>query len=101
VLAKPLVAQKKREIGRRQKAKRESEWSGVDQELFEALRRKRADLAEKQGVPAYIIFGDRSLKDMAAKRPSTREEFADIFGVGEHKLKLYAKEFLRVIAQGQ
>ncbi len=99
VLAKPVEAKKKKEITRRQKIARESEWSGIDTGLFEALRGKRAELAQKQGVPAYIIFGDRSLKDMAAKKPMTRDDFAQVFGVGEHKLKLYAKAFIEVIAQ--
>ena len=44
---------------------------GVDEKLFELLRSKRAELARKQGVPTYIIFGDRSLKDMAFIKPTT------------------------------
>lgn len=99
VLAKPLVAKKKKEISQKQKAFREEEWSGVDQDLFELLRRKRAELAEKRGVPAYVIFGDRSLKDMAANKPLTLEAFAMVFGVGEHKLKLYGHAFTQIIKQ--
>jgi len=99
VLAKPLVAKKKKEISSKQRKSREDDWSGIDENLFEMLRKKRAELAEKQRVPAYIIFGDRSLKDMAAKKPLTPEEFAAVFGVGEHKLKLYAKPFIQAIRQ--
>ncbi len=97
ILAKPLVAQKKKEIKVRQKEKRSRDWAGVDKELFELLREKRAELAHRQRVPAYIIFGDKSLKDMASIKPTTREAFATVFGVGEHKLKLYADSFLQVI----
>ena len=97
VLAKPLIAKKKKEIAGRQKESKEKEWASVDQGLFEALRRKRSELAQKTGVPAYIIFGDRSLKDMAAKAPLTREAFSAVFGVGEHKLKSYSEAFLSVI----
>ncbi len=97
VLAKPLVAKKKKEISQRQKRLRENAWSGIDESLFEILRNKRTELAEKQRVPAYIIFGDRSLKDMAVKKPLTPEEFAAVFGVGEHKLKLYAEAFINII----
>lgn len=98
MLARPLEAKKKNDISRRQKDAREREWDGIDTELFELLRRARAELAQKQGVPAYIIFGDRTLKDMAGRKPVTREDFAGIFGVGAHKLKLYAEAFIRVIA---
>jgi ATP-dependent DNA helicase RecQ len=101
VLAKPLVAKRKKEISQRQKKFKENDWAGIDQDLFELLRRKRAELAESQGVPAYIIFGDRSLKDMALRKPLTQEAFSAIFGVGEHKLKLYAQAFIKVITQFQ
>ncbi len=99
VLAKPLVGKKKKEIGVRQKGKRDQDWIGVDEGLFELLRKKRAELARKQGVPSYIIFGDSSLKDMAAHKPLTREDFAAVFGVGEHKLKTYSDVFVDVIRQ--
>lgn len=99
ILAKPLLAKKKKEISGRQKEKRIRDWTGVDEELFELLRRRRAALAFTQGVPAYIIFGDRSLKDMAALKPLTRQAFATVFGVGEHKLKTYSEAFINVIKQ--
>ena len=50
-------------------------------------------------MPAYIIFGDKSLKDMATRKPTTKSAFAEIFGVGEHKLKIYADQFISVIKQ--
>ncbi|MBU4304372.1 MAG: RecQ family ATP-dependent DNA helicase [Candidatus Omnitrophica bacterium] len=99
ILAKPLVKEKKQEIKIRQKAKKAADWAGVDEELFDLLRAKRAELARKQGVPAYVIFGDKSLKDMASVKPVTREDFSGIFGVGEHKLKIYAEPFMSVIRQ--
>ncbi len=98
-LAKPLVAAKKREIARKRQEKVEREWVGTDQELFSLLRQKRADLARKQGVPAFIIFGDRSLKDMATIRPVTREAFAAVYGVGDFKLNAYADVFIKVIKE--
>jgi ATP-dependent DNA helicase RecQ len=99
ILAKPLVAEKKKAITARQKAKKAQDFAGVDEELFELLRAKRAELAHKQGVPAYIIFGDKSLKDMASRKPTTRATFSEVFGVGEHKLKTYADQFISVIKQ--
>jgi ATP-dependent DNA helicase RecQ len=99
VLAKPLVAAKKKEIAQKTRAKKEKEWAGVDEGLFQVLRRKRAELARQQAVPAFIIFGDKALKNMAAIRPVTREAFATVYGVGDHKLNAYADAFLEVIRQ--
>ena len=99
ILAKLLQAARKKEINARQKSKKAQEWAGVDEKLFELLRWKRAELARKQGVPAYIIFGDRSLKDIAFIKPTTCEAFSGIFGVGEHKLKIYAKPFIETVKQ--
>ena len=99
VLVKPLVAAKKKEIARKGRAKREEEWAEVDQELFQLLRKKRAELAHQQGVPAFIIFGDKSLKDMAMIKPVTREAFATVYGVGDYKLGAYGDAFTEVINQ--
>ena len=99
VLVKLLVAKKKKETSVRQKEKRAKDWEGVDEGLFELLRQKRAQLAQKQGVPAYVIFNDKSLKDMAGRKPLTAEDFAAVFGVGEHKLKVYAEAFINVVKQ--
>jgi ATP-dependent DNA helicase RecQ len=76
------------------KAKVRAEKTG----LFEKLRVLRSQIATEQGVPAYIIFGDASLKDMEAKLPSTKAEFAEISGVGAAKLEKYADAFLKEIA---
>ncbi len=99
MLAKPLIAKKKKEISLKQKEKRDTDWVGVDEGLFELLRKKRAELAQKRGVPAYVVFSDRSLKNMAALKPLTRDDFAAVFGVGEHKLKIYSEAFIDVIKQ--
>ena len=97
VLAKPLVAAKRKEIARKGRQKREEEWAEVDQELFQLLRNKRMELAQKQGVPAFIIFGDKSLRDMATIKPVTNEAFATVYGVGDQKLRAYAEAFIGVI----
>lgn len=65
--------------------------------LFEKLRVLRYQIAKEQGVPAYVVFGDASLKDMEAKQPLTRTEFAEVSGVGEAKLEKYADIFLKEI----
>ena len=70
-----------------------------DQSLFEALRRKRKELADEANVPPYVIFSDKSLIDMCARLPTTRDEFSGIFGVGAKKLETYADIFIRLIGE--
>ncbi len=68
-----------------------------DNALFEHLRALRKRLAFAQHVPPYMIFGDVSLKQMAAMRPKNREEFATISGVGQKKLEMFGETFLDAI----
>ncbi|MBU4589673.1 MAG: ATP-dependent DNA helicase [Candidatus Omnitrophica bacterium] len=98
-LVKPLLAKKKKEIAKKSREIKEKEWQGIDQELFQILRRKRAELAFKRRVPAFIIFGDKSLKDMAIIKPTTKETFTTVFGVGAKKAETYADTFTSVISE--
>jgi len=68
-----------------------------DEGLWEALRKRRTELAKAQAVPPYVIFHDSTLREMVARRPRTREDFAALVGVGETKLRRYADDFLAVI----
>jgi ATP-dependent DNA helicase RecQ len=70
-----------------------------DSELFARLKDLRKEMAELQDVPPYIVFADTSLKQMAAKKPSTKAEMLKITGVGEYKLKKYGDIFLREISK--
>ena len=72
--------------------------SEEDAPLLSALKAKRRYLAEQGGVPAYIIFNDRTLIEMAEKRPVTLDQMAQIGGVGAKKLESYGRDFLEVIA---
>ena len=67
------------------------------QALFDALRAHRRELALAQGVPPYVIFHDVTLEAMAERQPLTREEFAELPGVGEKKLERYATTFINVV----
>ncbi len=69
----------------------------VERELFEALREKRREIAQKKSVPAYVIFHDRTLAEMARRRPSSLAALATISGVGAAKLESYGRDFLDVI----
>ena len=68
-----------------------------DAALLSALKAKRRALAEAQGVPAYVVFPDRTLIEMAERRPMTLDAMAGITGVGVKKLESYGPQFLAVI----
>ena len=72
--------------------------NATDSELFERLRVLRKTLANRANLPPYIIFADTSLRQMAAKRPKTPQEFLEITGVAEHKQEKYGGTFLAEIA---
>ncbi|MCC7348241.1 MAG: RecQ family ATP-dependent DNA helicase, partial [Variibacter sp.] len=78
-----------------------SEAAGVDETLLAALKQHRVALARAQNVPAYVIFPDRTLIEMAQRRPATTEALRGLHGVGEAKLSRYGESFLAVIAQGR
>jgi ATP-dependent DNA helicase RecQ len=65
--------------------------------LFERLRQLRRELADRAGVPAYIIFSDRALVEMATQFPRTAEQFLAINGVGEAKRANHGEAFMQVI----
>ena len=71
--------------------------SDEDAPLMSALKAKRRALAEQANVPAYVIFPDRTLAEMAEKRPANLDQFAQITGVGAKKLESYGAAFLTVI----
>ena len=82
------------------RAERERRADGLEGEaasLFEALRTLRRDIARDEGVPAYMVFPDRTLIEMAELRPATREAMREVQGVGERKLSLYGDAFLEAI----
>ena len=68
-----------------------------DETLFSALKSKRRFLAEALNAPAYVVFADAVLMEMARSRPSSLDEFSKLSGVGAVKLERYGKAFLEVI----
>ncbi|RHV66568.1 DNA helicase RecQ [Clostridium sp. OM02-18AC] len=67
--------------------------------LFDKLRALRMEIAREEHVPPYIIFSDKTLIDMAAKAPASREEMLNVSGVGEYKYAKYGTRFLSVIEE--
>jgi ATP-dependent DNA helicase RecQ len=96
-LAIPRPRDTKRER-RRQAASRLTAYKTA---LFEELRLLRKELADAEGVPSYIVFGDDTLIQMAALKPKNLEEMRRIAGVGEVKLRKYGEAFLSVLARAE
>ena len=69
--------------------------------LLSALKALRSELARAENVPAYIVFSNAALTDMAAKAPRTMEEFLEVSGVGRVKAERYGAQFLQEIAAYQ
>ncbi len=94
----PRLLQPAPQAGKESRGVDPTSWEGVDRGLFEALRELRTQLAAEKQVPAYIVFGDATLRDLARRRPSTQEGFLRIHGVGEKKWADYGEQFLSCIA---
>jgi ATP-dependent DNA helicase RecQ len=69
----------------------------VDANLFDALRALRSELAKAQNVPAYVVFHDATLHELARDRPRTEAELAMVSGIGAHKLARYGAKLLEVV----
>ena len=78
---------------------RSKDWvaGDYDTDLFDVLRAKRTELANAANVPPYVIFGDRSLIEMATHLPQSEASFSSIHGVGASKIKKFASEFIPLI----
>ena len=85
-------------VARVKKSKAAVDLPAGDLDLFEKLRAWRAGEAREQGVPAYIVFGDATLRGIAISRPSSLDELGTISGVGEKKLEQYGDAILEVVA---
>ena len=68
-----------------------------DAQLFDALKELRLELAKKAEIPAFVVFSNATLADMAKKKPATMSEFKKVSGVGEIKAAWYGTAFLKCI----
>lgn len=69
-----------------------------EESLFQKLRELRRTIAQEIGKPPYIVFSDKTLRDMARIKPVTNAQFLAVNGVGQHKLDLYGKRFMEAVA---
>ena len=83
---------------RKRRKKAEDGWEGVDPDLFEALRSLRLEIARERGVPPYVLFHDRTLREMARRRPRSPEALLELYGVGEAKAADPGPRFLELLA---
>ncbi|HKO02362.1 MAG TPA: HRDC domain-containing protein, partial [Thermoanaerobaculia bacterium] len=71
-----------------------------DHTLFDVLRKWRRSEAEQRGVPPYVIFSDRTLREIARARPATLVELREVYGVGDAKLEAFGSAVLTAISVG-
>lgn len=88
-----------RRVPKSDKSASVSEKTVTDSGLYEHLRKLRMEIANEQGVPAYIVFTNATLADMAAKKPLDMQEFLCVSGVGEQKARAYGARFIRAIGE--
>ncbi|MCF8308283.1 MAG: DNA helicase RecQ [Bacteroidales bacterium] len=93
-LTKPVNASDQKEM-RKPKTKKER----LQDELFELLKEKRLEIARRENAPAYAVFSDATLHQMAGRRPDNQSELLSIDGVGEQKARNYGPAFLNTIME--
>jgi ATP-dependent DNA helicase RecQ len=86
-------------LGIAQKVEQSQEVLSFDEQLYERFKTLRREIAQEHEVPAYVIFGDKSLKEFASKLPVTKEEMLDINGVGLVKYEKYGEPFINLCSQ--
>ena len=73
-------------------------WQTADTDLFDRLRALRRELADKDSVPAYIVFSDAVLREIAQRKPRTSQELLNIPGIGQRKLARYGAAILEFLS---
>ena len=77
--------------------KRVTYFDDYDVQMYDKLRDLRTKIASDQGIPPYIVFSDKTLKDLSSKIPQNKEEMLEVHGIGEVKFERYGEEFLEVL----
>ena len=83
-------------LGYVQKEELEAHELSYDEKILEEFKGLRTQIANEQNVPAYVIFGDKTLLELSSKLPVTKEEMLEIHGIGEGKIEKYADVFLEL-----
>jgi len=70
-----------------------------DAEMYDRLRELRREIAAEKGIPPYIVFSDKTLKDLSVKQPENKEEMLEVHGIGEVKFERYGEQFLQLMME--
>ncbi len=92
-LKKERLAVQKAEV-----SKKVSYLEDYDSELYDKLRELRTKIATVNNIPLYIVFSDKTLKDLSVKQPQSKQEMLEVHGVGEVKFERYGEEFLSLLS---
>jgi len=68
-----------------------------DVEMYDKLRELRGTIASENGIPPYIVFSDKTLKDLSAKKPQSKAQMLEVHGIGEVKYERYGEQFLELL----
>ncbi|MEA2047957.1 MAG: DNA helicase RecQ [Campylobacterota bacterium] len=77
--------------------KRVTYFDDYDVDMYDRLRTLRTQIATEKGIPPYIVFSDKTLKDLSNKQPQSKEEMLEVHGIGEVKFERYGEAFLEVL----
>ena len=80
--------------------KRVTYFDDYDVDMYDKLRTLRTQIASEKGIPPYIVFSDKTLKDLSSKVPQNKEEMLEVHGIGEVKFERYGEAFLEVLVDG-
>jgi len=84
-------------VQKAEKKKKVTYFDDYDAEVFDKLRDLRTKIASANNIPPYIVFSDKTLKDLSAKLPQSKQEMLDVHGIGEVKFERYGEEFLELL----
>ena len=84
-------------VQKAQSKKRVTYFDDYDVEVYDKLRTLRTQIASEKGIPPYIVFSDKTLKDLSVKVPQDKEAMLEVHGIGEVKFERYGEEFLTLL----
>ncbi len=94
-----LLKKERLEVQKAVAKKKVSYFDDYDVEVYDKLRDLRTQIATQKGIPPYIVFSDKTLKDLSNKQPQNKEEMLAVHGIGEVKFERYGEEFLGVLQE--
>lgn len=97
LFGKETVTMVTRKVPKEKTVKKTEASLPADELLYDRLRKLRAGIAREQGVPAFVVFSNSTLTDMAKKKPTTMDDFLDVSGVGDVKAARYGDRFIKTI----